>query len=408
LSQAYVVIMAGGRGERLWPLSTPERPKQFLGLFGNRTMLQQTVDLVLPLVPLERILIVTSAEHVALVQEQLPELPPGNVVGEPAGRGTAACVALAAFVVQKASARAVMVALPADHIIEDVDGFRQLMGRAIAMAALGNHLVTLGIEPSRPETGYGYIHAPHEWIGEEGPQDVPSAREVNRFTEKPDRETAERFLREGTYYWNSGMFVWRVDTVLEEIRTWMPNLHQAMSGLRSTFGTAEFQEALGEAYAALESASIDRGVMEKCARILLLPASGIGWSDVGGWEALREAMARREKPWGYEHLWALSEHYAGKFLHIRAGESLSLQYHEIKDETIHILQGKLRLRIGPSQSELLDVILSPGQSQAIPPGTIHQMEALEDCVIAEVSTPHLTDVVRLEDKYGRAIIPHRG
>jgi mannose-1-phosphate guanylyltransferase len=112
LSQAYVVIMAGGRGERLWPLSTPERPKQFLGLFGNRTMLQQTVDRVLPLVPLERILIVTSAEHVALVQEQLPELPPGNVVGEPAGRGTAACVALAAFVVQKASARAVMVALP--------------------------------------------------------------------------------------------------------------------------------------------------------------------------------------------------------------------------------------------------------------------------------------------------------
>jgi len=407
LSQAYVVIMAGGRGERLWPLSTPERPKQFLGLFGNRTMLQQTVDRVLPLVPLEKILIVTSAEHVALVREQLPELPLGNVVGEPAGRGTAACVALAAFMVQKASPRAVMVALPADHIIEDVDGFRQLMRRAIAMAARGSHLVTLGIEPSRPETGYGYIHAPDEWIGEESPHDVPSARAVNRFTEKPDRETAERFLREGTYYWNSGMFVWRVDTVLEGIRTWMPNLHQTMSGLRSTFGTAEFQEALGEAYASLQPASIDRGVMEKSTRILLLPASGMGWSDVGGWEALREAMARRDKPWGYEHLWALNEHYAGKFLHIRAGESLSLQYHEIKDETIHILQGKLRLRIGPSQSELLDVVLSPGQSQAIPPGTIHQMEALEDCVIAEVSTPHLTDVVRLEDKYGRAVIPHR-
>jgi mannose-6-phosphate isomerase-like protein (cupin superfamily) len=301
-----------------------------------------------------------------------------------------------------------MVALPADHIIGDVDGFRQLMGRAIAIAARGNHLVTLGIEPSRPETGYGYIHAPHEWIGGEGPHDVPSAREVNRFTEKPDRKTAERFLREGTYYWNSGMFVWRVDTVLEEIRTWMPNLHQTMAGLRSTLGTAEFQEALGEAYATLESASIDRGVMEKSTRILLLPASGMGWSDVGGWEALREAMARTEKPWGYEHLWALNEHYAGKFLHIRAGESLSLQYHEIKDETIHILQGKLRLRIGPSQSELLDVVLSPGQSLAIRPGTIHQMEALEDCVIAEVSTPHLTDVVRLEDKYGRAITPHRG
>jgi mannose-6-phosphate isomerase-like protein (cupin superfamily) len=187
----------------------------------------------------------------------------------------------------------------------------------------------------------------------------------------------------------------------------MPNLHQTMSGLRSTFGTAEFQEALGEAYASLQPASIDRGVMEKSTRILLLPASGMGWSDVGGWEALREAMARRDKPWGYEHLWALNEHYAGKFLHIRAGESLSLQYHEIKDETIHILQGKLQLRIGPSQSELLDVILSPGQSQAIRPGTIHQMEALEDCVIAEVSTPHLTDVVRLEDKYGRAITSHR-
>ena len=142
--------------------------------------------------------------------------------------------------------------------------------------------------------------------------------------------------------------------------------------------------------------------MEKSTRTLLIRAGKIDWSDVGGWEALRELLERKDKPWGHEQLWALNQHYAGKFLHINEGESLSLQYHEVKDETIHVLVGKLRLRIGPSASSLETRDLLPGETCPIPPGTVHQMEALENCIIAEVSTPQLTDVVRLEDRYGRA------
>ena len=403
MSQTYVAIMAGGRGERLYPLSTPERPKQFLALFGERTMLQQTVDRVLPLVPEDRVLVITSAEHVCLASEQLSDIPAANIIGEPVGRGTAPCVALAAFAIQKRDPEAVMVALPADHMISYAGVFRGLLKQAIVIAAQGTHLVTFGIDPTRPETDYGYIHAPSAWSGGKPYVQEPSVfLEVKRFTEKPDRETAERFMKEGTYYWNSGMFVWRVTTILEEIQAFMPELHQMMAELDTTPGTARFEKALAKIYPCLGSASIDRCVMEKSRRILLIPSGVIGWSDVGGWEALREALAIREKPWGYEHLWALNQHYAGKFLHIRSGESLSLQLHVTKDKTIHILQGRLRLTLGPSQDELRELILSSGESCPIPPRTIHQMEALEDCVIAEVSTPLLTDVVRLGDRYGRA------
>jgi len=409
VSQTYVAIMAGGRGERLYPLSTPERPKQFLSLFGERTMLQQTVDRVLPLVPKDRILVITSAEHVHLASELLPGVPAANIIGEPMSKGTAPCVALAALAIQKRDPRAVMIVLPADHLISNANMFRRLLKEAIAIAAQGTHLLTFGIEPSRPETGYGYIHAPNAWRGGlPDIQDPSSALEVESFIEKPNRETAERLMSDGAYYWNSGMFVWRVSTILEEIHAFTPVSHKLMTGLDMMPGTAKFEKALGEIYSHLDSASIDRSVMEKSRRILLVPSGGIGWSDVGGWEALREALATRDKPWGYEHLWALNQHYAGKFLHVRGGESLSLQFHVVKDETIHVLQGRLRLRIGPSQAELRELILSPGDTCPIPPKTIHQMEALEDCIIAEVSTPQLTDVVRLSDRYGRTENPAKG
>ena len=396
MDHAYAVIMAGGRGERLFPLSTPERPKQFLNLFGDRTMLQQTVDRVLPLVPIENVYVITAAEHVPLVKEQMPEIPHENIVGEPVGRGTAPCVGLAAMMIQERDPEGIMLALAADHVIRNEELFRKLLVRAIEIAAQGTHLLTFGIDPTRPEIGYGYIHAPKPW------EATTRVLEVSRFTEKPDRETAERFVQEGTYYWNSGMFVWRVDTILEEIRQFLPDLGASLEDLRSHIGTTGFQEELVTAYSSLDKISIDHGVMEKSIRTLLLPAGEIDWSDVGGWEALRELLVRKDKPWGHEHLWALNQHYAGKFLHINKGESLSLQYHEIKDETIHVVSGKLKLRIGSSASDLETRDLLPGESCPIPPGTIHQMQAIEDCIIAEVSTPHLTDVVRLEDRYGRA------
>ena len=400
MNNAYAVIMAGGKGERLFPLSTPEKPKQFLQLLGDRSMLQETVARIHPLIPLERILIVTAAEHVKLVREQLPDLPESNIVLEPVGRGTAPCVGLSALIIRSRAPEGVMLALPADHLITDHERFRVLLKGAIEIAAGGSHLLTFGIPPDRPETGYGYIHAVDPWDEPTKPQGLTTLHVV-KFTEKPDQQKARRFLEEGTYFWNSGMFIWRVDTILWEIEAHMPSVHRALKALIPLIGKEEFADALADAYSAIDGQSIDRGVMEKSDRILLIAAPDIGWSDVGGWEALRQVIARREKPWGFEQLWALNQHYAGKFLHIHAGESLSLQYHEVKDETIHVLKGKLRLRIGPLASELETRDLLAGDSCPIPPGTIHQMEALEQCVIAEVSTPHLSDVVRLEDRYGR-------
>ena len=366
MNNAYAVIMAGGRGERLWPLSTPERPKQFLRLLGDRSMLQETVARIYPLIPTERILVVTATEHVALVHEQLPDLPETNVIAEPAGRGTAPCIGLSALIVRSRTPEGVMVALPADHVISDQEVFRSLLEGAITIASAGSHLLTFGIPPDRPETGYGYIHAFESWNGAGEPAE-PNVLRVKRFTEKPDDKTACRFLDDGSYFWNSGMFVWRADTILEEIERYMVDLYQSLSRLEPHLRKPDLEAALVETYAGIDGQSIDRGVMEKSDRILLVVAPDIGWSDVGGWEALRQVLKRREKPWGHEELWALNEHYAGKYLHINAGESLSLQYHEVKDETICVLEGKLRLRIGPSVSELQDLVMSPGDSYAIPP-----------------------------------------
>lgn len=401
MNHVYAVIMAGGQGERLWPLSTPQRPKQFLNLFGKRTMLQQTVDRVLPLVSIENMYVVTASEHVPLVKDQLPEVLHDNIVGEPAGRGTAPCVGLAALLIQQRDPDGVMLALAADHVIKQETEFRRLLETAIEIASQGTHLITFGIDPTRPETGYGYIHAPNKWEGFGTSAGNSRVLEVSRFTEKPDRENAEHFLQAGTYYWNSGMFVWGVSTILDEIEHWLPELYGALQELRPHIGTAGFQQKLETIYADLAKVSIDNGVMEKSTTTLLIPAGKIAWSDVGGWEALRELLARTDKPWGHEQLWALNQHYAGKFLHINAGESLSLQYHQTKDETIHVISGRLRLKIGAAASDLETRDLLPGQSCPIPPGTVHQMEAVEDCIIAEVSTPQLTDVVRLEDRYGR-------
>jgi len=367
-------------------------------------MLQQTVDRVLPLVPIERAFVVAGSDHVALVHEQLPDLPKENIIAEPAGRGTAPCVGLSAVVIRQTDPEAVMLVLPADHLVKEEESFREVLQTAAEIAIEGTHLVTLGIKPDRPETGYGHINAPEKWGGAKAPGGS-TVLEVSKFTEKPNLETAKRFLDEGTYYWNSGMFVWRVDTILKEIERYMQDLHSTVKHLQSHLGKPDFEKVLEDVYADLKAESIDRGVMEKSDRILLIPASRIGWSDVGDWAALREALARVDKPWGYEHLWALNQNYAGKFLHIRAGESLSLQYHQVKDETICVLRGKLRLRVGASTSNLEDRILAPGGSCSIPPGTLHRMEALEDCVVAEVSTPHLTDVVRVEDRYGRIESP---
>lgn len=281
----FAVIMAGGRGERLWPLSRTETPKQFLKLLGDYTLLQQTVERILPLIPLKNTYVVVGKEHVGLVREQLPKLPKQNIIVEPMGRGTAPCVGLAATRLSRIDPKGVMIVLPADHVIADEERFRHLLDEAATVAEAGTHLVTLGITPDRPATGYGYIQARPS-------QDAANTAvlQVERFTEKPDRDTAQGFLDEGNYYWNSGMFIWRVDAILREIETHMPKLHAGLMEIEKQAGRHNYEQLLERIYATQEVNSIDYGVLEKSERVLVLPTGDIGWSDVGDWSALSSVL----------------------------------------------------------------------------------------------------------------------
>ena len=288
----FAVIMAGGRGERLWPLSRNETPKQFLKLLGEQTMLQKTVERVVPLIPLKNTYVVVGREHVGIVREQLPELPTENIIVEPIGRGTAPCVGLAAIRLSRVDPDGVMMVLPADHVIADEERFRHLLDNAATIAEAGTHLVTLGITPDRPATEYGYIQAP---FSQRRPSTDTPVLEVKQFTEKPDLETAERFLQEGGYYWNSGMFIWRVDTILREMEEHMPKLLAGLMAIEERAGTPNYKETLARIYAEQEVNSIDYGVLEKSARVLVIPTGNIGWSDVGDWNALSKVLETDEE-----------------------------------------------------------------------------------------------------------------
>ncbi|MBE9478643.1 MAG: mannose-1-phosphate guanylyltransferase [Chloroflexi bacterium] len=290
----FAVIMAGGRGERLWPLSRKETPKQFLKLLGEQTMLQETVERIAPLIPHEKIYVVVGEEHVGIVHEQLPMLPARNIIVEPGGRGTAPCVGLAALRLSRIDPEGVMVVLPADHVIQDKKRFLKLLEDAMTIAVAGSHLVTLGITPDRPATGYGYIQAVNPFTA----GDLSSGSEVlevERFTEKPDKETAEQFLDEGGYFWNSGMFIWRVDTILHEMKAHMPKLHAGLMAIENRIGAPDYEEVLERIYRRQDVISIDCGVMEKSNRVLVLPTGEIGWSDIGDWSALNEVLKTDEE-----------------------------------------------------------------------------------------------------------------
>lgn len=255
---AYAVILAGGGGTRLWPASRRRQPKQFLPLApGGRSLFEATVARVRPLVPLERVLVVTAASQVAQVRAALPELPDANLVVEPVGRNTAPAIALAARTLERrGQGEAVMAVLPSDHVVTDEAAFIRTLGHALAAAE--RHLVTCGIPPTRPETGFGYL--------ELGPRTDGAAREVRRFVEKPDLARAREYLASGNYLWNSGMFFFRVDRILDELRRHLPALLPALD--------ARYEDA--------PAVSIDYGVMEKAEDIWSVPGA-FGWSDVGSW-----------------------------------------------------------------------------------------------------------------------------
>jgi mannose-1-phosphate guanylyltransferase len=280
----YALIMAGGFGTRLWPLSRRDRPKQSLVLVGGRTMFEHAVDRIAPLFQPEQIFVVTGAEHVASLAAQAPDLPPENFIVEPEGRGTAPCVGLGAIHLGRRDPEAIMAVLTADHFIVDASRFRQALTAAAQVAEEG-HLVTLGILPSSPSTGYGYIKRGERLGMVEG---FPVFR-ADRFTEKPSLETALHMVDSGEYSWNSGMFIWRVDRILEEFQRQMPEFYVQLAQVEAALGTSGYEPQLNRLWPQVIKQTIDYGVMEGADDVAVIPAD-IGWSDVGSWTSLSELL----------------------------------------------------------------------------------------------------------------------
>lgn len=283
--QVHAVILAGGSGSRLWPLSRQQLPKQFLSLDGDTSLLQTTIDRLSPVIEAGNILIVTQEAHAK--GEAYHALLPYRTLFEPVGRNTAPAIALAAACLMADGEDPIMVVLPADHIIKDEARFRDHLNIAIKAAENGR-LITFGIRPTRPDTGFGYIKA------HRGASEMNEVYAVDHFAEKPDHTTAERFLKQGDYFWNSGMFVWRASVILAEIRQHLPEVYRVIQAiLAESRAGMPFQQAVEEHFAAMSSISIDYGVLEKSDRVSLIPCD-IGWNDVGSWHAVHEISAKDE------------------------------------------------------------------------------------------------------------------
>ncbi|TAH39240.1 MAG: mannose-1-phosphate guanyltransferase [Planctomycetota bacterium] len=285
----HAVIMAGGSGTRFWPESRMHRPKQLLPITGGLPMLAETVNRLDPVVPPERIYVVTHREQLAGVRAACPQLRPENLLAEPSARNTAPCVGLAATVLHARDPEAVMAVLPADHAIAPVAEFQRSLHAGAEAAARHGTFVTFGIPPTFPATGYGYIRR----AGQVGTYQGLECYAVDSFTEKPDRPRAEQFLREGVYFWNSGIFMWRVDTILSAIGSHMPALAAGLAQIHEALGTPDFESVLAAVYPQLPSVPVDVGIMEKVSGTVVL-RTPYRWSDVGSWNALYEEVPRDE------------------------------------------------------------------------------------------------------------------
>lgn len=270
------LIMAGGKGERFWPRSRKNNPKQFLCLTGDgRTMIQQTVDRILPMVAIEDIFIATNKDYKKLVREQLPEIPEENILCEPIGRNTAPCIGLGAVHIRKKYGDAIMLVLPSDHLIKYKGMYLNILQDAIKVAEEDHNLVTLGITPNAPETGYGYIKFNPE-------QTKGRAFSVDCFVEKPDSAKAKEYLESEEYMWNSGMFVWKTSTILESMEKNLPEIYSGLTQIEKSIGTEDEDAMLNGVFDAIPSESIDYGILEKEKGIYVLPGT-FGWDDVGSW-----------------------------------------------------------------------------------------------------------------------------
>ena len=280
------LIMAGGSGTRFWPASRASEPKQFLQIAGKRSMLQLTVDRLLPLMPISDIYIVTAASQVPLVTEHLPALAPENIIIEPFGMNTAPCIALSVeYLKQRYSEDTTMIVLPADHVIRDTAAFADSLQKADLAAQKGG-LITFGIVPDYPATGYGYIEA--------GPMQEDGIFSVNRFKEKPDRAKAQSFLEQGNFFWNSGMFCWSISSISSAFTELQPELHELCIAISQRWNQVGTTADISDLYRQMPRLPIDIGIMEKAQSRYVIPVD-LGWSDVGSWKALADISPRDEQ-----------------------------------------------------------------------------------------------------------------
>lgn len=282
-SNTYCVIMAGGIGTRFWPLSTSKYPKQFHDVLGTgKTLIQQTYDRLTKITDSEKIYVITDKTYTELVKNQLPEIEKHQIISEPMGMNTAICALYSAMKIKKLDSNANILLCPSDHLIMDEEKFAKKVNMALSSLQEKDGLYTLGIEPTRPDTGYGYI----QYIESESP-----VKKVKTFTEKPDRELAEKFLLSGDFVWNSGIFIWTADRIIRAFEKYLPDMYQSMEKISEHLNTADEKKHIKKIYPTLQKVSIDVGIMEKHRKVYVIPAS-FGWSDLGTWTSLYENQDR--------------------------------------------------------------------------------------------------------------------
>lgn len=297
----HIVIMAGGVGSRFWPLSTPEYPKQFIDILGcGRTLIQLTVDRFKGVAPIENFWVVTNAKYVDIVKEQIPGIPESHILAEPEARNTAPCISWACWKIKAEDENANIVVTPSDAVVMNPEKFRRVINNALSFTEDNNAIVTIGIKPSRPETGYGYVEIVESSelsVGSSSQVESGEIRRVQEFKEKPDHETAEKYLKAGNYLWNAGIFVWNVQTIVDSITKYSRQIAGLMERIAKSFGSSEERNVVEGLFPLCEKISIDYAVMEpasKDGKVFTHPAD-FGWSDLGNWASLHDKLQKDEK-----------------------------------------------------------------------------------------------------------------